>query len=348
MESRLSTRQRQILSLVVRGYIESGIAIGSKTLVSRYHLAISSATVRNELARLTEMGYIGQSHTSGGRIPTDQGYRYFVQRLIGDFELPLFEQQTIRHQFHQARIEIEQWMRLAAAILAHTSQGASFVTAPRSQFSHYKHVELIATRGRLVLMIFVMYGGNVSQQMLTLAEPLSQERLRAAADELNRRFDGRNIDEIDSFFNHLDTLEQDVTRLVLDIMRRADRKAVSEIYRDGLANILDDDGTRTAVRMLEERSLLNDIVADVFEEDQTRSGVQVIIGGEGRWEELKHCTLIVSRYGVDDGLSGEVAVVGSMRMPYGRNISAVRYVSELMSGFVHDYYAEEPPNREVE
>ncbi len=342
----LSDRQRQILTFVVRGYIEDGSAIGSKTLVKRYRLAVSSATVRNELARLTEMGYIGQPHTSGGRIPTEQGYRYFVQRLVGDFELPLFEQQTIRHQFHQARIEIDQWMRLAAAVLANTSQGAAFVTPPRPRFSRYKHVELVATRGRLVLMIFVMYGGQVNQQMLTLAEPLSQERLRSAADELNRRFDGRNMDEISSQFSQLEALEQDISRLVIDIMRRADRKTVTEIYRDGIANILDDDGTRTAVRMLEERSLLNDVVSDAYNDD--REGVQVIIGGEGRWEELKHCTLILSRYGVDDDLSGEVAVVGSMRMPYGRNISAVRYVSDLMSGFVHEYYAEDPPNREVE
>lgn len=346
MMPNLTDRQRQILGLVVRGYIEDGSAIGSKTLVARYSLSVSSATVRNELARLTEMGYIGQPHTSGGRVPTEQGYRYFVQRLVGDFELPIFEQQTIRHQFHQARIEMEQWMRLAAAILANLSQGASFVTPPRPRFNRYKHVELVSTRGRLVLMILVLYGGQVEQQMLTLATPLSQERLRVAADELNKRFEGRNLDEIVGQFNHLDTLEQDVTRLVIDIMRRSNHKSVSDIYRDGISNILDDDGTRHAVRMLEERSLLNNVVSDAF--DEKRTGVQVIIGGEGRWEELKHCTLILSRYGVDDDLAGEVAVVGSMRMPYGRNISAVRYVSDLMSGFVHEYYAEDPPNREVE
>ncbi len=336
--SRLSDRQKHILGLVVRNYIEGGLPIGSKTLVTDYRLSVSSATVRNELSRLTEAGYIAQPHTSGGRIPTEMGYRYFVQRLVSEFELPSLERQTISHQFHQARIEMEQWMKLAAAVLAHTSQGASFVTAPRARFSRFKHIELISTRDRLVLMILVLYGGNVSQQMLTLATPLPQQRLSVAASDLNGRFDGRNLEEIESAFSGLDDLEQDIVRLVIDIMRRADARTISDIYRDGIGNILDDDGTRQAVRVLEEQSLLTDVVSDALGEDA--NGVQVIIGGEGRWEELKHCTMIMSRYGVGDDLTGEVAVVGSMRMPYGRNISAVRYVADIMSGFVQEYYTE--------
>ena len=342
----LTDRQKHILGLVVRGYIEDGSPVGSKTLVKRYKLDFSSATVRNEMSRLTDMGYITQPHTSGGRVPTEQGYRYFVQRLVSEFELPSYEQQTIRHQFHQARVEMEQWMRLAAAVLSRTSQSASFVTAPRSQFSRFKHVELISTRGRLVLMIVVLYSGEVSQQMLTLATPLSQQQLSAAASELNRRFEGRNLDEIESHLSKLTDLEQDVIQLVRELMRRADRQTVRAIYRHGLSNLLDDDGTRQAVRVLEERSLLNDVVTGAFGDEQR--GVQVVIGGEGRWEELKHCTLILSRYGVDDDLSGEVAVVGSLRMPYGRNISAVRYVADIMSNFVHEYYANDPRQREVE
>ena len=278
-------------------------------------------------------------------MPTDQGYRYFVERLVGDFDLPIFEQQTIRHQFHQARLEMEQWMRLAAAVLARTSRGASFVTAPRPRFSRFKHLKLISTRGRQVLMIVVFYGGLVKQHLLTLASPLSQQQLSFTALQLNERYDGRNLDDIGSRFGQLNDLEQDVTRLLLDIMRRADRTTITQIYRDGIPNILDDVETRPAVRMLEERSLLNDVVGDAFEAD-SGSGVQIIIGGEGRWEELKHCTLILSRYGTSDDLTGEVAVVGPMRMPYGRNISAVRYVADLMSGFVHEYYAEEPTERE--
>jgi len=119
----LTERQEKILDLVVRSYIESGVPVGSKVLVERSDLDVSSATVRHELSALGEFGYLAQQHTSAGRIPTELGYRYFVQKLLGDFHLPLPERQMIRHQFHQARLDMSQWMRLAAAILARMSSG---------------------------------------------------------------------------------------------------------------------------------------------------------------------------------------------------------------------------------
>ena len=185
MSESLTDRQEKILGLVVRNYISSGQPVGSKTLVNQYDLDVSSATVRNELALLDEMGFLVQLHTSAGRIPTEVGYRYFVQKLLGEFRLPVHERQMIRHQFHQARLDLDQWMRLAAAILARTSLSASFVTAPRPRSNRFKHMQLISTQGRLVLMILVLYGGEVKQQMLTLAEPLSQARLSLAASSMN-------------------------------------------------------------------------------------------------------------------------------------------------------------------
>lgn len=342
----LTERQQTILGLVVRTYIEDGIAVGSKTLVGRYRLDFSSATVRNELGVLTDLGYIAQLHISGGRIPTERGYRYFVERLITGFELPLSDRQMIEHQFYQARQDLEQWLRLAAAVLAHISLGASFVTAPRPRFNAFKHVELISTQGRLVLMVLVLSGGGVKQQMLTLATPLPQQRLSEAAARLNSMFEGCNYDEIAARFGGLEDLEQDVIRLVMDVIRRSDAQTVSQIYRDGIPNILEDEGTRAAVRVLEQRSFLANVVDELVAADQ--SGVQVIIGSEGRWEELKNCTIILSRYGIGEDLAGEVAVVGPTRMPYGRNISAVRFVADLMSGFVYEYFGEEPRSLEEE
>lgn len=322
--------------MVIRSHIENGRPVGSKTLVDEFTLDVSSATVRNEMGVLTEYGYIMQLHTSAGRIPTEMGYRYFVQKLLRDFHLPYHEQQMISHQFHQARLDLNQWMRLAAAILARTSHGASIVTAPQPRPNRFKHVQLISTQGRLVLMILVLFGGEVQQQMLTLAEPLPQTRLSAAADRLNDLFENLNQEEIGARMQQLDTLEFEVTRLVLDILQRADERPFNNIYRDGLVNILDDEGTRSAVRVLEERTLL----ASVLSQSQTPDlrGVQVVIGGEGRWEELKDCTIILSRYGTVDQLSGTVAVIGPMRMPYARNVAAVRYVADLMSSFLGDYY----------
>ena len=335
----LTDRQDQILSLLIRSYTEDGIPVGSKTLVDRFGLSVSSATVRNELSSLDEKGYLEQPHTSGGRIPTEKGYRYFVQRLLGEYELPQSEKQMIQHQFHQARLEISQWMRLATAVLARTSSGASFITYPRSQLNRVKHLQLISTQGSMVLMILVLNGGEVSQQMLQLAESIPQTRLTQAADRLNRLLEGLSTNEVRLKIQTIDwLLEREVGRLVLDAMSRSDQRIISRVHRSGITNLIDDDYTRSAVHLLEETSRLAGVISTMFEEQA--SGVQVVIGGDGRWEELKHCTIILSRYGVGNDLMGEVAVVGPTRMAYGRNISAVRYVASLMTEFVSDYYAD--------
>lgn len=334
----LTDRQERLLGLVVRHYIETGTPAGSKTLVELFELGISPATVRNEFATLSELGYLAQLHTSAGRVPTEQGYRYFVQKLLGEFHLPVHEQQMISHQFHQARLDLDQWVRLAAAILARTSLGASFVTPPRPSSNRFKHVQLISTQGRLVLMIVVLYGGEVKQQMLTLAEPLGQAQLSAAADQLNTLFSNATADDFQARLGQLESLERDVAVLVQQILQRADSRAVSDIYHDGLVNIVEDASTRQAVRFLEERTLLTSVLLETQTEDR---GVQVVIGGEGRWEELKDCSIILSRYGVMDEFSGTVAVIGPTRMPYGRNVAAVRYVANLMSGFVYEYFLED-------
>jgi heat-inducible transcriptional repressor len=338
----LTDRQERLLATVVRNYIETGRPAGSKALVEEFDLEVSSATVRNDLAVLGELGYVAQLHTSAGRIPTERGYRYFVQKLLGEFHLPLHERQMIRHQFHQARLDLDQWIRLSAAILARTSRSASFVTAPIARANRFKHLQLIATQGRLVLMVVVLYGGEVKQQMLNLAEPLTQARLSMAADRLNALFLDSDYDDIYNRMNsnQLDNLEKDISRLVLDILKRADNRPISDVYRDGLVNILDDEGTRHAVRLLEERTLLGTVLAET--QAQGGEGVQVVIGGDGRWEELRDCTMILSRYGVTDSFYGTVAVVGPTRMPYDRNVAAVRYVADLMSGFVSDYFRYEP------
>jgi heat-inducible transcriptional repressor len=338
MLEQLSERQERVLRMVVRHYIETGQPIGSQSLVEDYELGVSSATIRNELAALGEMGYVAQLHTSAGRIPTEQGFRYFVQKLLGEFHLPLRERQMIRHQFHQARLDLNQWMQLAAAILAQTSHGASIVTAPQARANRFKHLQLIATQGRLVLLILVLSGGEVQQQMLSLAEPLPQQRLSTVAERLNGLFEYATYDEIKRHMDLLDTLEFEVSRLVLDILHQADSRFITDVYRDGIVNLLEDEGTRQAVRVLEERTLLANVISDAMVPDV--GGVQVMIGGEGRWEELKDCTIILSRYGIPGDISGTVAVFGSTRMAYGRNVAAVRYVADLMSGLVYEYYAD--------
>ena len=337
----LTERQKTLLLLIIRDYIESAQPVGSKRLAEHYHINLSSATIRNEMAALTEMGYLRQPHTSAGRVPTEEGYRYFVSQMMNQAELPDAVQATIAHQFHQSGPDIDQWMTLAASILAHQSQGVSVVTAPHTDKAKYKHVELISTQGRQVLMVLVLVGGEVSQQILTLAEPVSQERLSQTAAHLNKLLGGLAVDAMTSLTGRSDALEQDILNLIIQDFRRAASRLSGEIYTDGLSNVLaepefaESDEARRALRIFGERSTLQDLI----ERTATHSnvgGLQVLIGGEGGWEELRQCSVVIARYGVPGLATGTLGVLGPMRMSYARTIPTVRFVAGLLSDLVND------------
>jgi heat-inducible transcriptional repressor len=343
----LTERQKLILTLVIHEYARSAAPVGSQVLVERYHLSISSATIRNEMVALTEMGYLRQPHTSAGRVPTEDGYRFFVGNLVQSAELPLTTRRMISHQFYQSRHDVDQWMRLAASVLANQSRQASLVTAPRPDQALLKHLELISTRGRQVLIVLVLMGGEIRQRFLTLEEPVTQEMLSATADRLTRQFQGKRVDDIRAWLNQLEGLDYDITRFLVEELNQPDSLISGEVYLDGLTNVLGQpefagsEEARRALRLLEERSLLQDLLArTVYNENS--EGVQVLIGGEGTWEDLRQVSIILARYGAPGLATGTVGVVGSMRMPYGHTISVVRFVSGLLSEMVSENLIDQP------
>jgi len=335
----LSERQKFLLTLVIHEHISTAQPVGSQYLVEKYRLEMSSATVRNELAALTEAGLLRQPHTSAGRLPTEEGYRYFVGRMVAQTELPATTRRTISHQFYQTRQDVEQWMRLAASVLAQQSRAASLVTAPHPEQSRIKHLELIATRGRQVLMVLVLVGGEIRQQMLTLAEPVSQEQLSTAANHLTQLVQGMDTEGLNSLNAALTSLEEDVLTLIRQDMAQANTLVAGEVYMDGLTNVLAEpefsssEEARRGLRLLEERSLLEDLLSRTVL-TSGYGGVQVLIGGEGTWEELRQCSVVLARYGAPGLVTGTLGVLGPMRMPYGRTISTVRFVAGLLSDFV--------------
>src|SRR6266498_2769955 len=342
----LNERQKTLLLLIIRDYIESAQPVGSKRLAEHYHLRLSTATIRNEMGALTEMGYLRQPHTSAGRVPTEEGYRYFVsQMMMNQAELPRSIQATISHQFFQSRPGVDHWMTLAASILAHQSQAVSVVTAPHTEKAKYKHVELISTQGRQILMVLVMAGGEVSQQILTLAEPVSQERLSQTAARLNGLLAGLAVDAIAALSARPDALDQDILSLIVQDMRRTSQSVSGEIYTDGLTNVLSEpefaeDDARRALKLFEERSSLQDLLVRTTINSNI-GALQVLIGGEGEWEELRQCSIVVARYGVPGMATGMLGVLGPMRMSYAKTIPTVRYVAGLLSGLVNDTIAGE-------
>jgi len=359
----LTRRQESILSLIVREYVHTPTPVSSKALVESYGLDVSSATVRNDMAVLEEEGLIYAPHTSAGRVPTEDGYRYFVHKLLGETELGQAEKRMIGHQFHQARFDTDQWLRLAASVLAQTVRSASLVTPPQHKKVAFKHMELIGTQGRTVLMVLVLEGGDVRQQMLTLAEPLEQERLSHVAMRITELCLGASAERVRKLAARQDTLEKEIMELVADALARAEKR--TQIIFDGLVHILDpatlldrldvtdpqereelgravaqadSAGARQALHLLEEQSLLEEVLSEALLPEVR--GVQVMIAGEGRWEALSHTSMVLSRYGVTGQVTGAVGVLGPTRLHYGRAISAVRYVAGLMTDMLFEIYGD--------
>ncbi len=340
VNTELSERQQTVLRLIIQEYVSSATPVSSKTISSDYNLGVSSATIRNEMAALEEMGYLTHPHTSAGRVPTEAGYRYFVQKLMEQIDLPVEEQRMISHQFHQARLELDQWLRLSAAVLAHATQNASLVTAPKSERCYLKHLELIAIQDDVILVILVLQSGTVKQQILALDQPTEQEDLHSLSRRLTSLWAGLDAVEIIASTAMLTGLAAKVGEVVSSMMDRIDARRSSDIYHDGLLNILTQpdfkhrEGVQQVIRALEERRLVDQLVAKVVQV----GGVQIIIGGEGEWDELSEVGIVLGRYGIGDTITGAMGVVGPVRMTYGRAVSIVRYMSQLMSGILSDLY----------
>lgn len=337
----LTRRQEEILSLVIRSYNRKPEPVSSKYLKEAYDLNYSSATIRNELVVLDELGLIKAPHTSAGRIPTESGYRYFVKRLLNSNVLLPSEQAHIAERFQSLPMAMEQWLRGAARQLTQTVHIASLVTPPVAETSRFKHVELISIQGRLCLMVLVLQGGSVHQQMLNLANPISQEVLSEIASRINKSCANLDANETKRKGIQLGALEREIYELMANLMERADNNRVRVIYQDGLSEVVGSfsagEGVQQAVRVFEEKAVLNMMLND-FVEPLESTDIQVVIAGEGRWEELSHLTMVLSRYGIPGQASGALGVLGPTNLDYARAISAVRYIAELMTAMLEDMY----------
>jgi heat-inducible transcriptional repressor len=336
----LTPRQERILTTIVRDYVSSVVPVSSDRVLQDLGLAISSATVRNDMAVLEELGYIMHPHTSAGRVPTIKGYRYFVERLMGQAELPLTERLTIQHQFHQVEGDQDQWLRLAASILARSLPSAALVIPPKLAQCHLKQLQLVSIHETVVLLVVVLQEGTLKQAILTVSEPAVQESLTSAANKLNARFCGKAHDSIEINLEGLTTLERLAAETTARIMRAVDDQVGEEVFHSGLHNILaepefgDVELARPVVEALEQGTVLSMSLGRMMEKD----AVTVIIGGESIGDEMRMCSLVLSRYGIPGQMFGILGVIGPTRMPYWRALPSVRYMSSIVSTLLQEMY----------
>ena len=338
----LTERQKLVLALVVRDYVDFAEPISSRRLVTNYHLDYSSATIRNDMAVLEQRGFLRQPYTSAGRVPTKAGYRYFVQQLMGTNELPAHIQEMIRHQFYQARNDVDDWISLSASVLAQHSKVASIVTPLHTEKARLKHIALLSTRGRQVMLVIILNSGEVHQQTLVLEDTLSQDQLNDTAEQINQLSAGMDSKELEKIISDIQGSPlEEVFAVVAQVIKQAEVISSGDVYRDGVANMLSEpefaepEKAKKTLELFEDRVMLDDLLSrTVFE--RNASGVHVIIGGEDTWEQLDDCSLIIARYGSREHAMGAVGILGPVRMAYSRGVSTVRFVSELMSELISE------------
>ena len=344
----LSERQKVILGLVVHEYVRTAAPVGSKSLVNAYHLDYSPATVRNELAALTEAQYLSQPHTSAGRVPTEKGYRFFVSGMTQMRELPEETRRMIEHQFSQAQQGMDGWIKLAASILADQAHLISMVSAPLPSRTRVKYVSLISITNKQILMVLVLAGGQMQQRFMFVNESTTQARLNEIADMLNRLFEGKNCEEIRNACGKLPPMgetEDEIIRTLLNTLYETDALQTGEVYTDGINNVLaepefaDSEDARRTLRFLDEKPKLQNFLSRTMREQKV-GGVQVLFGGHGLLKEMANCSLVVARYGMQGVVTGTIGVFGPMRMAYSKNIPTVRFLAGILSDLVCDTTAE--------
>jgi heat-inducible transcriptional repressor len=343
-------RGGRILNYIVSKYIENAIPVPSQAIADFANLGVSPATIRNEMASLEKEGYLIRPHTSAGCIPSDKGYRYYVQSIT-NVTLPREEQYLISHTFHQVEKEVQAWVSLTASLLARLTQNVAVVSLPKSTDNKLKHMEIMSVQDARALIVVVLEGATVKQKLITFDVPVTQETLSATSARLNATFAGFTSRQIAESKTELAPLELKAKTYLLEIMQAEDSKEYQEPYLEGWHFMLNQpefahsDQMKTLMELFERRGLLKVIAPAGLSEP----GVHVIIGQENQFEAIRNCSVVISRYGLPQEASGTIAVVGPTRMSYSHTIPTVYYLSSVLSQLVGGLYGRdllEQPNQQ--
>jgi heat-inducible transcriptional repressor len=344
----LDLRSQAILRAVIEEYVVTAQPVGSQALVERYGLGVSSATVRAILADLEGAGLLTHPHTSAGRVPTDAGYRFYVESMADSVALPPVEQLMIRHQFGQVEFASEHWFRLAATTLAGLTRSAGLATPAKPRAAHIRRVDLVAVNERMASLILVLREGSIKQAMVVIDdEPFDQARLNATATLLNERLTDRTATQAARELRRLgrslpeERIAAIVGERILRTLEDYDAAAIEEVFSDGLLNVMEapefaqSDKLRRVFSALENRAYLGELVGNVAGGGR----IQVFIGGENEPLEMRDVSLVLAPYGRAGRAIGVVGVLGPTRMSYPQAIGTVRFVSGLMNELVDHLYA---------
>ena len=334
----LDERKKKILQAVIRNYLETGEPVGSRTISKYTDLNLSSATIRNEMSDLEEMGYILQPHTSAGRIPSDKGYRFYVDTMLGERER---EVEELKGLLLEKDEKMDTLLKRVARVLATNTNYAAMITTPQYQRNKLKFIQLSKVDGHQLLAVVVVEGNVIKNTMLQVEEDLDDATLLKLNILLNTHLNGLSIDEINlamiSAMKQQAGVHSGIVSGVIDAVAEAIRSDEDlKIYTSGTNNILkypeltdNREKASELINVFEEKKALGELVQDSLSEE-SGTGIQVYIGNETPVQSMKDCSVVTATYELGEGMRGTIGIIGPKRMDYDKVIGTLKtLMSEL-------------------
>nr|WP_317449841.1 heat-inducible transcriptional repressor HrcA [uncultured Sellimonas sp.] len=337
----LSERKLKILKAVIQNYLETGEPVGSRTISKYTDLNLSSATIRNEMADLEELGYIFQPHTSAGRIPSDKGYRLYVDMLMQDKEQEVTE---IKEQMLEKADKMDQLLKQAAKVLANNTNYATMVSAPVSMKNRLKFIQLSQVDEEQLIAVIVLEGNIVKNQIIKVDQDLGSETLLKLNMLLNTTLNGMSIDQITlgliAKLKEQAGIHSGVISDVLDAVGNVIQLDQDmEIYTSGATNIFrypelsDKQSAQEIISAFEEKQQLSELVTQTLSSDN--KGIQVYIGNEAPVQNMKDCSVVTATYELGEGMHGTIGIIGPKRMDYEHVMDTLKTLQTELDTIFH-------------
>ena len=329
---KLDERKQEILKAIINNYFETALPVGSRTISKQYNLGVSPATIRNEMSDLEELGFIIQPHASAGRIPSDKGYRLYVD-MVMQLQKSEYRKLAYLEELKASAGRIEDLLKSIAKRLAEETNYATLVSTPQYKKTRIRNIQLVEVSSQDLLVIVVAERNQVKDQLIHLERPVNQELLTRLSICINRELRGMSLEDIDLNGIHRikgnDGQEQRIMAEVLDVIFRAIQQMdEADIFTYGASNMMklpefQDVGKASSImRALEQEEILEDIINTTFESDD--GNVKIVIGEENNIQDLKDLSLITTSYHINGEKAGAIAIIGPKRMDYENTISNLR------------------------
>lgn len=327
----LDERKMKILQAIIRNYLETGEPVGSRTISKYTDLNLSSATIRNEMADLEELGYILQPHTSAGRIPSDKGYRLYVDKMMEEKEREIGE---MKEMLLEKEDKMDNLLKQVAKVLATNTNYATMITAPQIHRNKLKFIQLSKVDIHQLLAVIVVEGNVIKNTMLSIEQELDEETLLKLNILLNTHLNGLSLEEINlgmiSALKQQAGIHSDIVSDVIDAVAEAIRAEEDlQIYTSGTNNILkypelaDKQKASELINTFEEKKMLNELVQDSLS-DESSTGIQVYIGDETPVQSMKDCSVVTATYELEEGMKGTIGIIGPKRMDYDKVVDTLK------------------------